>query len=187
MEDLAAFNENGTGWIFERVADLQLHTAEYDPINAGKYIPTPEFINHAVVNIRNKDGKCFMWSILAALTHKDRYDFRDPINIEYYETMHHTLKFDEITFSISIRDIPKFEKLNDIPIEVYRVKENGKQVYPLYYTKRRDKDPINLLLIEGDENYHYAWIKNLDCILVCEERQNNNSYYQCQFLLFQVR
>merc|ERR1712082_85435 len=30
MEDFAAFNENGSGWIFERVVDLQLHTAKYD-------------------------------------------------------------------------------------------------------------------------------------------------------------
>ncbi len=187
MEDFAAFNENGSGWIFERVVDLQLHTAKYDSINAGKYIPTPKFINHGVANIKNMDEKCFMWSIIAALTHKDRVDFRDPTNVEYYKTMNHNLKFDGITLPMTIDDIPKFEKMNDIPIAVYRVEENGVEVYPLYYTKRRDKDPINLLLIEGDENYHYAWIKNLDCVLMCGERQNDNSYYQCQCLMFRDR
>ena len=34
-----------------------------------------------------------------------------------------------------------------------------------FYTKKRDQDPINLLLIEGDEKYHYAWIKNYDRLL----------------------
>ena len=40
-----------------------------------------------------------------------------------------------------------------------------KQVYPLVYTKRRDIDPINLLLIEGEEKFHYAWIKNYNRLL----------------------
>ena len=32
MEDFASFNENGTGWIFQKVVDLQLHTMDYDAI-----------------------------------------------------------------------------------------------------------------------------------------------------------
>ena len=48
---------------------------------------------------------------------------------------------------------------------MYTVKENGKQVYPLLYTKRWDMDPINLLLIEGDEKSPYTWIKNYDRLL----------------------
>ena len=35
----------------------------------------------------------------------------------------------------------------------------------ILYTKRRDIDPINLLLIEGDEKFHYTWIKNYDRLL----------------------
>ena len=52
-------------------------------------------------------------------------------------------------------DIQKFEKLNNLAICVYTIAEDGKQVYPLVYTKRRDMDPINLLLIEGEEKFHY--------------------------------
>ena len=66
---------------------------------------------------------------------------------------------------MSIDDIPKFEKLNDIPVSVYTIQEEGKEVYPLYYTNRRDKDPISLLLIEGEEQYHYCWIKHFNKML----------------------
>ena len=62
---------------------------------------------------------------------------------------------------MSIDDIPKFERLNNIPISVYTIREDGKQVYPLYYTKRRDQEPISLLLIEGEEKFHYTLIKKL--------------------------
>ena len=117
--------------------------------------------------------------------------FKDPTNIEYYKMMKHNLKFDGITFPIKMEDIPKWEDMNDIPIAVYGVKENGEQVYPLYYTKRRDKKPINILLIEGEENNHYAWIKNFDCLMTCEERQNDRqydaTYYTCQCMMYRTR
>ena len=190
LKDFEAYNEKKYGWVFERVVNLQLHTAKFNSMNAEKYIPTPKFIEHAVVNIKNEeDDCCFLWSIIAALSSKDRVSLNDPTNIEYYNILkhNHNLKFDGITFPIKMEDIPQWEDMNDIPIAVYGVKENGQEVYPLYYTKRRDKKPINLLLIEGEEKNHYAWIKNLDCLMTCEERQNDGEYYTCQCMMYRTR
>ena len=191
MEDFGAYNENGDGWVFERVVNLQLHTVKYNSTNKWKYIPTPKFIDHAVVNIKNEeDDCCFLWSIIAALSSKDRGSFNDPTNIEYYKMMKHkhNLKFGGITSPIKMEDIPEWEEMNDIPIAVYGVEENGEEVYPLYYTKRRDKKPINLLVIEGEENYHYAWIKNFDCLMTCEEiKQNDGEYSTCQCMMYRAR
>ena len=66
---------------------------------------------------------------------------------------------------MKLDEIPKFEKLNGLAINIYTTRENGKQVYSLLITKRRDMEPINLLLIEGDEKSHYTWIKNFDRLL----------------------
>ena len=66
---------------------------------------------------------------------------------------------------MTIDDIPHFETLNDISIAVYRIKHDGKTVFPLYMTKRRKQDPINLLLIEGEEHSHFAWIKDFNRLL----------------------
>ena len=59
-----------------------------------------------------------------------------------------------------IEDIQKLEKLNSLSINVYIVAE--KLVNPFVISKERDQDPINLLLIEGEEKNHYCWIKNYD-------------------------
>ena len=194
MKDFEAYNEKKYGWVFERVVNLQMHTAKFNSMNAEKYIPTPKFIDHAVVNIKNEeDDCCFLWSIIAALSSKDRGSFNDPTNIEYYKMMKHkhNLKFGGITSPIKMEDIPEWEEMNDIPIAVYGVKENGEEVYPLYYNSRREKEPINLLLIEGEENYHYAWIKNLDCLMSCHQRQNDGecdaTYYTCQCMMYRTR
>ena len=42
-----------------------------------------------------------------------------------------------------MEDIPAWEEMNDIPIAVYGVEENGEEVYPLYYTKRRGEKRTN--------------------------------------------
>ena len=68
-----------------------------------------------------------------------------------------------------INEIPKFETLNDIPISVYRWDNDEQIICPLYMTTLRNKDPINLLLIEGEEHYHFAWIKNYNRLLCCKE------------------
>ena len=77
----------------------------------------------------------------------------------------HELNFNNIQFPVKCDDIPKFEKRNGLTVSVYCIKENGKQVYPLFITKRRNTEPINLLLIEEDEKSHYTWIKNMNRLL----------------------
>ena len=68
----------------------------------------------------------------------------DPTNIEYYNILkhNHNLKFGGISFSIKMEDIPEWEEMNDIPIAVYGVKENGEEVYPLENSYDRDKSRL---------------------------------------------
>ena len=48
-------------------------------------------------------------------------------------------------------------------------------IFPLYMTKRRDQDPINLLLIEGKTHCHFAWIKDFNKLLATA-RTGDNKY-----------
>ena len=66
---------------------------------------------------------------------------------------------------MQVDDIPKFEKMNNLSINVYTINEKGKLVNPLYCTKNKENDPINLLLIEVKEKSHYTWIKNFNRLL----------------------
>ena len=115
----------------------------------------------AVVNVQNKDNQCFKWAVLSALHPLAKHANR----VFHYKKFEHELDFTGISFPVKLDDIPKFEKQNNLAISVYTVKQGGKQVCPLYITKRREMDPINLLLIEGDEKFPYAWTKNYDRFL----------------------
>ena len=90
-----------------------------------------------------------------------------------YKKFDNELDFTGISFPVMLDDIPKFEKQNDLAISVYTIAEHGKQVYPILYTKRHDIDSINLLLIEGDEKFHYTWIKNFDRLLSYDPKNQN--------------
>ena len=83
-------------------------------------------------------------------------------------------------------DIQKFETLNDISIAVYRIKHDGKMVFPLYMTKRRKQDPINLLLIEGEEHSHYAWIKDYNRLLGSGGKNANTKLF-CPYCCYGFR
>jgi len=161
--DFDQWLSHGSGWILERVENLYLNSAAYDPIYGRSYIPTPKGIaaKKAVVNIQNKDNQCFKWAVLSALHPLTEHSNR----VVNYKKFENELDFTGISFPVMLDDIPKFEKQNDLAISVYTIAEHGKQVYPILYTKRRDIDPINLLLIEGDEKFHYTWIKNYDRLL----------------------
>ena len=69
IEDLEVYKKNGSGWYFKEVINLEIHTAEFNPMNGSSYIPLPDWISHkkAIVNIQNKDQKCFLWCILRYL------------------------------------------------------------------------------------------------------------------------
>ena len=76
----------------------------------------------AIVSLRNKDNKCFIWSILQYLHPREKNDSR-LTDLRQYE---HELNTSGITFPVKIRDISKFERLNPgLPgINVFSVNES---------------------------------------------------------------
>ena len=69
LGNLIIYQKKGSGWYFKEVISLEIHIVEYKPMRGGGYIPLPEFImkKKSIINIQNKDNKCFLWSILRYL------------------------------------------------------------------------------------------------------------------------
>ena len=84
---------------------------------------------------------------------------------------------------MSISDIDKFEKNNGLAINVYLIQEKAKtnSVSPLRITDRKVpiNDYVNLLLIEGEKDCHYAWIRNFNR-LMCKHGNGHKKAY-CLF------
>merc|ERR1712081_32908 len=66
---------------------------------------------------------------------------------------------------MAVDDIDRFEKKNGLVINVYSCNEVGRNICPRRISKRRSNDPINLLMLENDNGYHYVLIKDLNKLL----------------------
>jgi len=63
-------------------------------------------------------------------------------------------------YPTTINDVPKFENLKNLKINVFRLIDN--KITTIYNTKERNENVVNLLLIYGNNgNNHYVWIKDL--------------------------
>ena len=153
------YQQNGSGWYFKEIIHLEIHTVNYSPMKGSSYIPLPDWImrKKAIVSLRNKDNKCFIWSILRYLHPRQKNDSR-LADLKKYEK---DLNTKGITFPVSIKDITRFENLNpDIPgINVFSV-DDCKSFYPLRMALRDPLKTIDLFLYEEDGKYHYSLIKN---------------------------
>ena len=51
----------GSGWYLESIINLTLHTAKWDPLNAGSYMELPPYLKNkgAIINMKNQDEECF--------------------------------------------------------------------------------------------------------------------------------
>jgi hypothetical protein len=111
------YQRQGSRWTVDKVVDLTIHMARYRPLRGSSYIPLPIKLRskHAIINVKNKDNKCFMWSVLAALHPGNHNSDR----VREYQTYATKLNFDGISFPMRMADVPKFEKQNQISVNVF--------------------------------------------------------------------
>ena len=147
IEDLEVFQKNGSGWYFKEVVNLEIHTAEFNPMYGSSYIPLPDWISSkkAIVNIENKDEKCFLWCILRYLYPKERDEER-LTDLKKYEN---SLNTEGINFPMKLKHISRFEKLNpSLPgINVFSVNDN-KKFYPLKMAEKDCQNTIDLFYMK---------------------------------------
>ena len=174
-----ARDAEGSGWRFEKVEKLVLHTTRWEPVNAGSYIELPQELKNrkAIINMKNQDDKCFMWCVLRALNPKDNHPERIDNDLKNKVD---TLNMEGIQYPVSLRGIDRFEHLNpEISITVLGYNEEEK-VYPLKVSKYTGcEHDIVLLLIKDGEKSHYCLVKNISALLSSQINNNDHKRYFC--------
>ena len=174
-----------SGWALQQLLYLELNINKINPLKASSYLPLPKEITTklAVLNIQNSDEKCFMWSILAALHPIGRNSNR----VTNYLPFADELDFTGMEFPFKLKDAPKFEQLNNISINVYgldTVYVDGRNIVevvgPLYFTKSRKAQHVNLLFISNDEGKnHYCLIRDLSRLISKQLSAHKTKKYLC--------
>lgn len=78
LSNISIYQKNGSGWYFKEVISLEIHSVKYKPVKGSFYIPLPDFIKNknAIINLKNKDLKCFQWCVLRYLHHAKSHNDR---------------------------------------------------------------------------------------------------------------
>lgn len=145
----------------------------YIPLSAGKYTTLPKQIQHlkGIVYMQNDDEKCFLWCILAALHPKGK----NPQRIQQYYPYENDLNLNGITFPTPISKIQKFEKQNNISINVFGYEND---FFPLYISELESANAnVDLLYVEQAGNSHYCLIKDLNRVLGSTKRAKRKHYF----------
>ncbi|XP_051168412.1 uncharacterized protein LOC127286142 [Leptopilina boulardi] len=120
-----------------------------------------------------RDNECFKWAVLSAL----HSNVSHPERVSSYNKFKDELNFEGIEFPVALKNVPKFEKLNDISINVYGLSKfyGDFSVHPLHLTAEKRDKHVNLLYVadmyadesvkenvicdDGDfMNFHYVWV-----------------------------
>lgn len=171
-----------SGWTIINISHLEININKYCPLRGGTYIDLPLSIKNtkSCINIQNNDNHCFLWCIIAAL-------FPSKSNVCRVKSYPHYLSILNIkgmSFPPSFTDIRLFEKNNpDISINVYGLDNKCCVNGPLYLTKNRRIDHVNLLYFERDNKEHYCLIKDLTRLVRRQITHHNGKIHLCESCL----
>ena len=162
---------------------ISIEIYKYNPTRAGGFIPTPPKLagKQAIINVVSDDGKCLLYSCAA----KRAFDlgYRQRNDPGYYHLFIKEYNTTGIDFPTPDNQIDKFEKMNQLTINIYITQPGWTFVRPHRFSKREQSNPINLLMIHDPETNqsHYAWIKSMNRLL---NSANTETYTYCPRCLY---
>ncbi|KAL6421203.1 hypothetical protein ACFW04_013754 [Cataglyphis niger] len=134
-------------------------------MRAGCHVKLPQKImkKKAVINVQSNDNACF-----ANAERESSYP--------HYTTV---LNLQDIEFPVTVNQIKKFERANDISINVYCLEE--KNIVPIRLNELKRDKHINLFYMQDprDNVGHFAWIKNLSRLVSSQLSKKEHRKYIC--------
>ena len=155
LNKIAQWISEGSGWTIQSIENHYINIVNYSPLKGSSYIKLPqELKNRGLINLQNEDNECFRWCHIRHLNPQGK----DPQRIKKTDkTFICQLDYSSIEFPVTVKQINKIEKQNNICINLFGYEE--KQPFPIYISKEKYQDHMELLLITEGENKHYILIK----------------------------
>ena len=169
----------GSGWTVESIESHHLNIANYSPLKGSSYIDLPTEIKNpkSLINIKNEDNECFRWCHIRHLNPQNK----NPQRIKKIDkNLIKQLDYSNIEFPVTVKQINKIEKQNNIRINLFGYEE--KQKFPLYISQEKYHEHMELLLINKDKKNHYVLIKNFNKFMFDQTKHKCKKYF-CMYCL----
>ncbi|XP_057306823.1 uncharacterized protein LOC130645009 isoform X1 [Hydractinia symbiolongicarpus] len=170
----------GSGWVVDSVNSNYINLTYYNPLKGSSYIELPTELRHGskkLINMQNIDEKCFMWCHIRHLNKQDK----NPQKIKKSDRKFvDQLNYEGIKFPVDIKQYNKIEKQNNTPVNVFGYEDE--QPFPLYISKEKFKDCMNLLLITKDDETHYVLISDFNSFMYSKTKHREKKHF-CLYCL----
>ncbi|KAE9544290.1 hypothetical protein AGLY_001469 [Aphis glycines] len=180
LAEESEFIAKGSGWTLVSIDGLQLRINLVNPLKGGAYLDLPKFIREkkAIINVKNKDKYCFKYSIL---TKYDTRSNKSRFNQKYFDFLEKKsgLDFKCIDFPTQINQIKKFERLNNVSVNVYSLNNKG-TIFPLFINNKEEKNHFDLFLINNHKTSHYCYIKDFSRFIRSQKTKNCSKLIICK-------
>ena len=128
--------------------------------------------NKGLINIKNKDQKCFLWCHVRHINLTKEH----PGEIKKVDRIFaNNLNYDGIEFPVKESDFNKIEVQNNIYINIFGYE--NKLVFPIYVSNKKYKDSIDLLLLIKDNKLHYVYIKDFNRYMFHKTKNKNKKWF----------
>ena len=138
----------GSGWTVQSIESHHINIANYSPLKGSSFIELPPEINRSkgLINIKNEDNECFRWCHIRHLNPQNKNPQRITKTDKNFIKQ---LDYSNIEFPVTVKQINKIEKQNNIRINLFGYEE--KQKFPIYISQEKFQDHMELLLINKDK------------------------------------
>ena len=129
-----------SNFIISKINSQYIDILKYKPLKGSSYIELPKELKNpkmGLINIKNEDQICFAYCLLNHL-HQNEIK-NNPQRVSNYKKYENTVDFTGINFPVSIKDIPKIEKMNNIAINVFGYE--NKTTFPVFLSASQTENP----------------------------------------------
>ena len=130
-----------------------------------------------LINIKNEDNECFRWCHIRHLNPQNKNPQRITKTDKNFTKQ---LDYSNIEFPVTVKQINKIEKQNNIRINLFGYEE--KQKFPIYISQEKFKDHLELLLINKDKKNHYVLVKIFNKFMFDQTKHNCKKHF-CMYCL----
>ena len=157
-------------FVFDEFLYLDVNFHQLNLTRGSSYLQLPDSLarKKAIVNPHNNDEECFKWSVIPA----ENVGLKDPQRVSNLRKFMDNYDWSGLKFSVSIKDIGKFETRNNISGNVLAVE--GRDIH-IHRKGRRMGQEINLFMVSDDGINHYTAIESLSRLL-----KSSNTKHKCK-------
>ena len=174
LENMRNFQKGRSNWQFLRVEKLEIHL---DEMTVGKFIPLPDGLDakKALTNMKNEnDEECFKYCLGRWKNPVEK----NPQRItSLLKKQCEEFNWEGISFPISWRGIDRFERQNNISVNVLGL--DGKEIITLRKTQEKKENHVILFKLKQGENEHFALVNNLNRLWFGQDSKNKNQRQVC--------